>query len=226
MLCIEGRQKEIDDCRDNLLRCCEQAKERARIGRVSDERLKTIDDELRDTVAARDNLRNAINHLVSIYKNIEQYAQDRRELSLDLLKMAVDKAGYVVPNADTEGIRLCTENGKAKIVSKDGQDINLREGSAYRTTMGMLIRHTLIKEQPNCIQAVFFDEAFGTLSDESTSSLREYFDAFKEDILIVCIEQHDTLFQGLNKQTIKAVKGDDGVTVILSEDGDSNGETD
>jgi DNA repair exonuclease SbcCD ATPase subunit len=89
--------------------------------------------------------------------------------------------------------------------------------------MGALIRYTLLKAQPDAIQAMFFDEGFNTLSDDTIVAMRDYFDAFKEDVLIVGIEQHNTMFQGLDRTVYRAVKGKDKVTVIRKEEEIVNG---
>lgn len=210
-------QASIDSIRDNLLNAMIQCDDRSRIGRANEEKAKKVDAELQAMIRARDGLTEAINYVVKIYKNIEQYAHDRKELSLSRLKLAIHKAGYIVPDAGTQGIQLKLADNTAKVISATGQDINYREGSAFRTVMGMLIRYTLLKEQPDAIQAVFLDEAFNTLSDETLVALRECFDAFREDLLILGIEQHNTLFAGLEPLVFRAVKGDDGITTIIKE---------
>jgi hypothetical protein len=210
-------QRAVNACRDDLLNCMMQAKERAEIGKQNKEKAKRVEAELKVTIEAREKFRECINHMVTIYKNIEQYASDRKELSLEMLKAAISKAGYIVPDADTRGISLKVTDRRAKVVNSDGQDINMREGSAFRTVMGANMRYTLLKAQPNAIQALFFDEGFNTLSDATINAMREYFDVFKEDTLIVGIEQHDTMFQGFDKTVYRAVKGDDKVTIIRKE---------
>jgi hypothetical protein len=213
----EELKKEIDSCRSRLLTAYTQGKERARIGRENEERAKQINEELTAYINTRATLKECINYVVRIYKNIESYASERKELSMDMLKTAISKAGLIVPDADVSGIELKVGDKSAKIVNATGQDINLREGSAYRTVMGMLIRYTLVKAQPDAIQAILLDEAFNTLSDTTTSELRSFIEIFKEDLLIVGIEQHDMLFQGLDPVVFNVKKNAEHVTTVSKE---------
>ena len=57
------------------------------------------------------------------------------------------------------------------------------------------------------------DEAFNTLSDETIATTREYIDVFKNDMLIIGIEQRNLLFQGLEKTTYRVQKKD-GCTIV------------
>lgn len=207
------RNDRLNNCRNALLVAKAQADERARIGKINAEKLKEADRELNKLTTIRDNLRECMNYITGIYKNIEKYAADRKELSTNMLKTAIEKAGLIVPDASAKGIHLDYKNKEALIVDDYGTDVNLREGSAYRTVLCMLMRYTLLKVQPDALQVLFLDEMFSTLSDETINTMREYIEVFKEDILIVGIEQRDVLFQGINKTTFEAVKTD-GVTTI------------
>lgn len=208
-------QQSINSCRDSLLASISQAKDRATIGKANEEKAKSVNEELRSYIQVRDAMKESINYVTKIYKNVENYAQNRKELAMEMLKLAIRKAGSIVPDADVDTVELSVNDKKASIVNAEGQDINMREGSAYRTVMGLLIRYTLLKEDPEAIQAMFFDEGFNTLSDDTTVATREYFDVFKEDMLIVLIEQHNTMFQGLDCKQFRAVKGKDG-TIIMT----------
>lgn len=217
MLSTEEQQQKIDACRDTLLKAIVQAGERTDIGKANETKAKTLNTELDNYIRTRDTLRAVVNHIVDMHKNISKYANDRRELSMDMLKLAISKAGYIVPDADINNIHLSVEDKKACIVDEDGLDVNLKEGSAYRTVMSSLVRYTLLMELPNAIKIIFFDEAFGTLSEETITQMREYFNVFKNDVAIVGIEQRDSLFQGLPKIKYVATKGSDGITTIRQE---------
>ena len=212
---IDKLVQSVSDVRDSLMRSSIQAKERAEIGRQNEEKALRINEELKQRQELKESLCECVNYVVRIYKNIEKYSADRKELSMEMLKNAIREAGFIVPDAKTEGIELKVVDKAAKVVDKQGQDINMREGSALRTVLGMLIRYTLLKAQPDSIQALFLDEAFNTLSDNTIMSLREYIEAFKDDTLILGIEQHNTLFAGMPKTVFRAVKDENGITSII-----------
>lgn len=212
---IKEQQARIDSCRDNLLNAMIQANERAKIGKENEVKASSIDTELQNYINTKNVIVASINHLTSICKNIQNYANKRKELAENALKLAISKAGYIVPDADIEGIQLNIEDKKACVVDGEGNDINLKEGSAYRTVMGVLIKYTLIKEKPGAIQALFFDEQFATLSDETINIMKEYLSIFQKDMLIVGIEQRDVVFYGLDKKVLEAIKDENGVTTII-----------
>lgn len=199
-------QESIDACRDNLLSAAVTCRDRAALGRKNAERLKTLEKEIDSLEVRVKDLTCFLNYMTRRYKNIEQFLVDKKEVSLQMLHEAIEQAGLIVPDADTAGIHLCVTDKKAKILTGKGQDINLREGSAYRTVMGMLIRYTLIRFQPDSLQALFLDEAFSTLSDTTADVMREYLLEFGKDILIVGIEQHSFLFEGVQRVLFKVVK--------------------
>lgn len=217
MLCTAELKKEIDNSRDALLKAIVQSKDRAEIGQRNAIRAKELDKEIDYYEIQNFELKETINYMTKAYKNIEQYLVDKKEESLEMLELAVERAGYIVPDADTEGTHLSIKEKSAKVLNAKGQDINLREGSAYRTVMGMLMRYTLIKFQPDCLQLILLDEAFSTLSDATSIMMREALQRFSKDVLIVGIEQRNVLFEGLDKITYKVVKGENKKTVIMRE---------
>lgn len=213
----EEQQQKIDTCRECLLKAMIQAGERVNIGKSNETKASSIEAELRNYIKTRDTLCAVVNHITDMYKNIHKYADDRRELSMEMLKLAINKAGYIVPDADINDIHLNVEDKKASIIDKNGLDINLKEGSAYRTVMSALVRYTLLMELPDAVNVIFLDEAFGTLSEETITLMREYISVFQKDVLIVGIEQRDTLFQGLSPIVFSAVKDSMCVTTIRQE---------
>lgn len=213
----DSKRERLNRCRYDLLVNRSQAEERAKIGRANEFKYREAEAELQKLTSIRDGIRESINYVTTLYKNIEKYAADRKELSTNMLKTAIEKAGFIVPDANTSGIRLEYNNKQARIVDNYGTDVNLREGSAYRTVLCMLMRYTLLKVQPDALQALFLDEMFSTLSDETIATMREYIDVFRQDTLIVGIEQRDALFQGIERTTFTAVKTN-GETVIRKEE--------
>ena len=104
MLSTEEQQQKINSCRERLLSAIVQASERTDIGRNNEKRAQSLDTELDNYIKVRDTVREVINHISSMYKNIQKYADDRRELSMEMLKLAIAKAGYIVPDAAIDNI--------------------------------------------------------------------------------------------------------------------------
>lgn len=220
---IQELREDINNSRTRLLMIQAAAAERSRLGKENEAKAIQATKELERTTFLANDFRECMNQMVKIYKNIEQYSADRKKIGLDKLKAAIENAGYIVPDADAAGMKLDFDGKRATIVNSSGQDMNLREGSAFRTVLGALIRYTLIKSDPAAIQALILDEMFNTLSDETIVTMREYFNIFKEDMLILGIEQRDLVFQGIDKITYKASKAN-GVTEITLIEGEEKEE--
>lgn len=214
MLDGQNSEKDFNHVRDRLLAAMIQCRERAAVGRQNEKRAAECRSELQFYEQKRSTLKECINYIVQEYKNIEQYLIDKKEFSMEMLKLAIEKAGMIVPDADAKGIHLHVADKSARVLNGEGQDINLREGSAFRTVMGILMRYTLLKAQPDAIQLMLLDEAFSTLSDETASVMREYLEAFKEDMLIIGIEQRNYLYDGIDRTVFQVLKEKDkGSTV-------------
>ena len=207
-------QKELDALRSNLLNSITQAKERSRIGKDSEVRASGIRKQLAETQNARDVLNDTLNYMSRMYKNIEHYTLQKREESLELLKGAIEQAGMLVPAASSDGVKLVTKDKRARIVDNYGVDINLGEGSAYRSVLGVILRHTLLTFDPDALHLIILDEAFNTLSEDTIVALREVLPILAEDTLIIGIEQRNYVYEGLERTRYVAVKGDDDISVI------------
>lgn len=207
-------QKELNNSRDALLTAIVQCKERAEIGRTNAKKLASFESELKFYKTRQADIKETINYIRDEYKNIEQYLINKKEISMEMLKLAIEKAGLVVPDADITGIHLAVGDKSAKVINDKGQDINLREGSAFRTVMGLLMRYTLLKTQPDALQVLLLDEAFSTLSDTTAATMREYLDAIKEDVLIIGIEQRAYLYEGIERITYIVTKEEDKTSSV------------
>ena len=208
---------DIEETKAKLSRFIVQANERAELGRQSIKKVESVSVELKTWEEARVSVKQCIDRCTKLYKAVEKYAQDRKELSLELLKAAIEEAGYIVPDADVDGISLRVIDKTAKLVNKLGQDINEREGSAYRTVVAMMIRYALLKAQPDRIQVIFLDEAFSTLSETTQVAMRECIDVFSKNVLIVGIEQQGTVYSGLTRKVYRAIKSAEKETTIIDE---------
>lgn len=213
---LDGQNPETDfnHVRDSLLTAMVQCRERAAMGRQNEKRAAECRTELQFYEQKRNTLKECINYIVQEYKNIEQYLIDKKEFSMEMLKLAIEKAGMIVPDADANGVHLHVADRSARVLNGEGQDINLREGSAFRTVLGVLMRYTLLKAQPDAVQMMLLDEAFSTLSDETAAVMREYLEAFKEDMLIVGIEQRNYLYDGIDRTVFQVLKEKDGVSTV------------
>lgn len=202
--------REANSVRAALLGAIATCEERMKSGTVATQKLIELNSKKNHYEDILHKTVEVANHLRDICLNIEQYISDKKKLSMKILQAAIEQAGNIVPDAEIEGIRLAVEGKTAVIINKQGQDINKREGSAFRSVMGVLLRYALIKAQPDCIQLMYLDEAFSTLSDATADTMRKYLDAFKDDVLVIGVEQRNYLYDGIDRMVIKVVKEENG----------------
>lgn len=162
--------------------------------------------------------KDTINRCTTIYKDIQQNLDEKKQFALDRFRQAIDEASKVVRNSDVAGAKLKVENGRAVIVNNSGQAINAREGSAFRSVAGMLMRYTSLISQMNALPLVLLDESFFTLSDNSSLEMMQYLEAFSQDVLVIGIEQRNIMFAGINGvERYTFVKNKDKITRVRKE---------
>lgn len=190
--------KEYVDCRNDLLSALTVAQDRRDRGRANEGKCRMYENILRNTEEQIGDLRETGNHLKDIYKNIKSYNIKHQQRARNILDLAIEEAGNLVPDADVKGIHLQhTENNRVSVVNERGQNVNLREGCGYRAILGALLRYACLKAQPNALQLMLFDEYFFTLSDATTSAMKDIFLAMKKDVTIICIEQRRNAMDGI-----------------------------
>ena len=209
---LRAQQDAFTACRDGLLTGIVRCKELAKQGEEEEKRWHEYSNALARLKREHNDLREAINYCTKLYKNINAYLVHRKEYAEELLKSAVEQAALMVPDANIAGSTLLIKDKTAKVVNSKGQDLNLREGSAYRTIMGILMDTAAIRTQPDAIQAVFLDETFSTLSDSTAALMREMLDELRKEMLIVGIEQRNILYDGIDRDVYEIHKSEEGVT--------------
>ena len=196
MLGIKG--KDCFTCGTALANAMLVSSDRAKKGKADESKKKTYETQLATIEKDINELTTTGNHLLAIYKNIQQYNIVHKERVRNILDLAIEEAGSLVPDADVQGIHLNHSNdNRVTVVNGCGQDVNLREGGGYRAILGALLRYACLKAQPDALQVILFDEYFFTLSDTTTAAMKDIFEAMKKDITIICIEQRRNAMDGI-----------------------------
>lgn len=185
-------------CRNDLLTALTIAQERRDRGKANEGKKVMYETKVEQLNIEIGDLIECGNHIKDIYKNIQSYSLKHQQKVRDILDLAIQEAGNLVPDADVKGIHLqTTENKRVSVVNAFGQNVNLREGGGYRAILGALLRYACLKAQPDALQLILFDEYFFTLSDTTTAAMKEIFEAMKKDLTIICIEQRKNAMDGI-----------------------------
>lgn len=212
---FDERQQWLASVRNNLISNMSIAKDRAARGKENEVKLKEYQKRLKEINLEYEEVKDCGNHLHDIYKNIQSYSQKHQDNARDILNLAIMAAGEMVPDANTKGIHLHTDDaGRVSVVNENGQNINLREGGGYRAVLGALLRYACLKAQPDALQLMLYDESFFTLSDTTTQSMKDIFSAMKKDCSIICIEQRQNVMDGILDSEYSFKKDDKGNTTV------------
>lgn len=209
------KQQNINTIRNDLLRAISVCEERISISKQNEQKYKEVLGKKESAEKLLEMSRDTANHMNRMYKNTKYFLENKKSNSKDILETAIRSTSAIVKDSELQHCVIHHENGKTKILNQKGQNINKREGSAARATMGLILRYTCLKAIPNKIQIMFLDEALATLSSTTSINLREILEVFAENIGIVGIEQKNVLYNGLASKRYEAKKTCD--TSIISE---------
>lgn len=201
----------------DLLKAISVCEERIRISKENEVRYHEVMSQRETAKELLDMTRETGNHMNKMFKNIKFFLENKKSSSKSVLEASIHSVSTIVKDADLQNCTILHEDGKTKILNERGQNINKREGSAARATMGILLRYTCLKALPNKIQIMFLDEALATLSSSTSVALRKLIEVIIDSIGIVGIEQKDILYKGLATKKYVAVKTGK-VSVIKEED--------
>lgn len=208
------------DLGERLYEACVQAKSRAKTARDNEDLYKAMVADRDKAIKNRDLFVEVANKMTAIYKDTERYLAEKKKNSLEDLNLALEAAGTLVPASDTNNIHiLVNDNKTAEIVNEKGYSINAIEGSAQRTVISLIMAYTCLLNKPGYVQALFLDETFFTLDSNTIMEVRELLKLLSKDILIVGIEQHGLIFEGIADMIYKVSKENGVSKVRLIEDG-------
>lgn len=173
-----------------------------------------------ELASSREKLTKTINRCTEIYKDIKQNLVEKKRVALEDYRVAIKESKEIVADCDVNDMDLLIDGNRAVIINDRGHDLNEREGSANRSTVGLLMRYiSLVKQPVYSIPMMFFDETFFTLSDNTCVEMRRYLKEISRYMLIIAIEQKDSLFNDINDKVVYTfVKGVDGKTKIRLEE--------
>lgn len=167
------------------------------------------------TIRKRDALRDTLNRCTQIYKDVQKNLDDKKTVSLQEFRDAIDEAAAIVTDSDMTGVKLLVKGDEATLCTPEGHNINKREGGAQRAVLGQMLRYVSMTQQLNVLPLILLDESFFALSENTSVIMRDYLLAMSKHFLIIGIEQKDTIFNGIeDKRKFQFYKDKDKKTVI------------
>lgn len=149
--------------------------------------------------------------LKKIESDLRMYSEKKEEEALAGIYSGIYSAQSIIP--ETEGIELKIGNGKAKLVTDEGIDVNLKEGSGFRAMLSFLVRD-IILENSEYENFAIYDEPLATLSGENSAELSVLFNILGKRKQLIVIEQKPEIFANIEGLTVYEFSKVEGKTLI------------
>lgn len=210
---MESSRQDFDDVRSKLLNAITVCDTRYKQGVEMEKRADHINSQIDMYERSRGLVVSTINHIIELVKLTEVYLEVKERESKQSLQAAISKSSEMVPGASSRGATLMIEDKKAWIKTALTNDVSEQEGSGYRSVLSILLRYAFIHAKPNTLKFIIIDEGLGPLSDETVDNFKQYLSAFKEDTLVIGIEQRSYTYDGI-ADMVYGFNKKDGVTKV------------
>ena len=157
-------------------------------------------------------LRKSQNKLKKLIKDIKVYQDEKESRSMGGIYRAFFNTLQVVPSA--AGCKLDRKNGKAVIRTSKDFPIQYIEGGAYRATLSMFTRNSVLKNAEDYLDFLMLDEALSVLKEDKSAELSRYIDVMAQDFQMVMVEQKQQIFENIKKLTVYEFEQQEGVTRV------------
>lgn len=177
---------------------------------------KKKEEELKSNYRIYSTVQKQLTAVMQIMKlacaDLTEYTTQRRAESTNAIQMALMHAGNIVPSSNA-GIKFKMENGAAWFETTDGLSLDRTEGSGYKSTLSMFMRHVFLTANPAFLQSLILDEVFAKLSPERSAVLSTYLSLLGQNMQIISIEQKPEVFADCDCVSYQ-FSCEDGTTIL------------
>lgn len=208
------KQNDDDFYEKELIRKIANHETRIKISKVNRKKLENINNDLEKYYRAKRLISDVIDETAGLIKEEDYYLSKKKEDALRNIKTAILEASTII--SDTHDYRLECDGKTACLVNEKGCLLEDTEGSGYKGMVSCLIR-ALILNSTDYLQFLILDEPLATLSEDNSTPMGNKLEYFTKDMLIVIIEQKDTIFSDIDNYKTYLIKKTEGVSRIISE---------
>lgn len=166
------------------------------------EKIASLKEEYNKTKQIADTMKNTINYIVELLKQVRQHEDDRKTAAYQLIDEAIKEVSNVVPSANMENAGLAIENGEAFIVNRaTGLPIVDTEGGAAGTITSLIMRYLLVTNNASALQMMYIDEGLFSVGHKNIDKLKEQIKEMAKDTLIIITEQKHDVTEGIADYT-------------------------
>ena len=142
-----------------------------------------------------DNCVAVVDQLKPFIQDITAYVSDRRNKAIESLRNAIRVAGYIIPEA-TSDIDITIKGDEMELSTKtDNMDVDLLEGSGFKAVLSVLLRMSILQQNPNLLTNVFLDEPFSKVSTTKSQDVIVYLPVLAQRVPLLLIEHKHEMKQ-------------------------------
>lgn len=141
----------------------------------------------------------------------QDYITEKSKNGLLSINRALALAGDVIPDS-IRGVQFKQESGKAWL-EVDGRDVDSMEGSGYKGASSMFIQAMLVKQNPNILQTIIFDEPLAKVSTDNSVAVSACLPYLCKDLQVILIEQKKEVYANFEHDEYKFFKDENGSRV-------------
>lgn len=155
--------------------------------------------------------KEAIEGMKPVISSIQDYLATKAKDGVHSINQAIALAGDVIPDS-IKGIKFNIEDDKAWL-EVSGCDVDGLEGSGFKGASSMFIQSTLVKQNPDILQTVIFDEPLAKVSSDNSTAISACLPFLCKDMQIILIEQKKEVYANFDHIEYKFFKDENGTRV-------------
>lgn len=153
--------------------------------------------------------------------DLQKYLTDKADTGKAAINHAIAVAGDIIPDS-MRGVQFQIEGDTAWLEVSD-MSVDSVEGSGYKGVASMFIQSEVVKQTPNILQTIIFDEPLAGVSVSNSVSVSACLPYMCEGLQVILIEQKPEVFVNFNHTVYNFFKDEDGVRLERGDFGDEAG---
>lgn len=183
------------------------------------EKAKKLSDYMESCTESINACKYVLERIDPLIADLQKYLTEKADTGKAAINHALAIAGDIIPDS-MRGVQFQIEGDTAWLEVEDMSVDNV-EGSGYKGVASMFIQAEIVKQTPNILQTVIFDEPLAEVSVSNSMSVSACLPYMCDGLQIILIEQKPEVFVNFDHVVFNFFKDEDGVRL---ERGDSKNE--
>ena len=178
------------------------------------EQNKKLSDTYNERIAADTNVVNWCNYVkrrvTPLVDDIEKYLNQKKKDALVSINNSIRVAASIVQDSmDDIRFEIDEDRGEAYVATSEGLDVQLMEGSGFKSIVSTFIRSVVMNSRPEILHTMTCDEIFSQVSVEYSAMLSSYLHLICETSQVISIEQKSEIYSNIDIVEYRFEKHDD-----------------